>query len=341
MPLLYWQLNIICPEFVPERHNSFLRERSKENAARNLILSHELYKILELFKGHNIRAIPYKGPILAAAVYGNIALRQFKDLDILIRSKDVPQASEVLNLNGYHKVLELTSSQELAFLKIGCERTFANKEGQILIDLHWDFVPRYFSLRLDLEGFWKRLEPISPMGIEVRSFAPEDLLLILCLNAAKEFWKRLILLCDIAEVIRAYPNINWPVVIDRGSKMGLGRVLNITLLLAHEMLGSAIPKEISAKITEDSELRRLVLRIGAELLGDKVKPRSIKDSLMPAKILGSRPGRIKFYLRLGLTPTIEDWTFISLPSPFFFLYYLTRPLRLSKKLVSRFKKSHS
>ena len=31
-----------------------------------------------------IAAIPYKGPVLAAAVYGNLALRTFSDLDILV-----------------------------------------------------------------------------------------------------------------------------------------------------------------------------------------------------------------------------------------------------------------
>jgi hypothetical protein len=35
-------------------------------------------------------AIFYKGPALAAMAYGNVALREFSDLDILMKKEDVP-----------------------------------------------------------------------------------------------------------------------------------------------------------------------------------------------------------------------------------------------------------
>jgi hypothetical protein len=333
MPLLYWQLNNICPEFIPAPDYSFLQKQFNRNAARNLFLLDELCKILKLFEVHNIPAIPYKGPTLAAHVYGNLSLRQFGDLDIVIQRKDVARASEILILQGYSKQYQLTPAQEAAFLKIECEHTFTNNDGQIYIDLHWDFVPRYFSLRLDSENFWEHSESITWSNTKLMSFAPEDLLLILCINASKNIWERLIWLCDIAGLIRAYPKLKWETVTRRASQSGASRMISLSLLLAHDLLGANIPERIMSKIAADSALQRLALQVKQELFTDEIRKQARVNFLRPAKMLERFNDRIKFYLRLGLTPTMEDWTLIDLPRPLFFLYYLTRPIRLAKKYI--------
>jgi hypothetical protein len=336
MPLLYWQLNKTCLEVVPAPYSGLLRERFNRNAARNLCLMDELCKILKLFEAQDIPAIPYKGPALAAHVYENLSLRQFGDLDILVQRKDVARASERLILQGYNKQYQLTVAQEAAFLKIDCEQTFTNDEGQIYIDLHWDFVPRYFSLRLDSQSFWERLELITWGDVTLRSFAPEDLLLVVCINASKNIWERLIWLCDIAGVIRAYPNLKWETVARLASRSGASRMLNLSLLLAHDLLGASIPEWIAKKIAADSEVQSLALKVKQELFADEIREQAGINFLRPAKALERPSDRIKFYLRLGLTPTREDWDFVNLPSSLFFLYYLTRPVRLVKKYILRY-----
>src|SRR5438309_495022 len=84
MPLLYWQLNKICPEALPNEVANDLRQHFHTNAWHNIILSRELLRLLSLFETHGIPAIPYKGPALAASAYGNLSLRQFCDLDVLL-----------------------------------------------------------------------------------------------------------------------------------------------------------------------------------------------------------------------------------------------------------------
>jgi hypothetical protein len=89
---LYQSLNTTCPEAVPKANLAQLRNYFHANAQRNLFLTQELLKLLTLFKTNGISAIPYKGPVLAVAVYGNLALRQFGDLDILVHKRDVLRA---------------------------------------------------------------------------------------------------------------------------------------------------------------------------------------------------------------------------------------------------------
>ena len=56
----------------------------------------ELNKILKLLKANNIDTIPYKGPVLASLAYGDIALRQFQDLDISINQSDIFKTKDIL-----------------------------------------------------------------------------------------------------------------------------------------------------------------------------------------------------------------------------------------------------
>ena len=118
IPLLYWRLSKTCPEAVSTAVLDRLRGDFHANSLRNLSLTRELLKLLNLFEAQGITAIPYKGPAPAAFAYGNLALRQFADLDILIRKHDVPRAKEVFISAGYRSEYRLTRTQEAALSSI-------------------------------------------------------------------------------------------------------------------------------------------------------------------------------------------------------------------------------
>ena len=335
MPLLYRQFKTNFNESVPAEFMERLRDYFYLNAARNHLLTEELCEVLELFERNSIRAIPYKGAALAESVYGDAAFRQFSDLDIFIHREDVAKASGLLHLRDYRKEHKLTNAREAAFIKIECEHLFIRDQGRVFLDLHWGFAPTYFPFKLDSEIMWRRLATIPLGKTHARSFAPEDLLLILSVNAGKESWKHLSSLCDIAELIRAYPNLDWEMIMRQAKRAGVRRMLHVSLLLADELLGAALPGQIIQAIAKERAVRHLVLKIKRELLRNERERSGISRVLKPAKSLDGLPDKIKFHLRLALTPSPEDWTFIRLPERLRFLYYLTRPLRLAKKYVLR------
>ncbi len=335
MPLLYRQLKTNFNESVPAEFMERLRDYFYLNAARNHLLTEELCEVLELFERNGIRAVPYKGAALAESVYGDAAFRQFSDLDIFIDREDVAKASGLLHLRDYRKERQLTNAQEAVFIKIECEHLFIRNQGRVFLDLHWGFAPAYFPFKLDSESMWRRLCSIPLGNIHARSFAPEDLLLILCVNAGKESWKHLSGLCDIAELIRANPNLEWEMIMRQAKETGARRMLHVSLLLADELLGAELPEQIIQTIAEERVARSLGLRIKRELFRNEREASGVSHILKPAKALDGLLDKIKFHLRLALTPTPEDWTFIRLPERFRFLYYLTRPLRLAKKYVLR------
>ena len=108
--LLYYQLSTICPESVPGALLNRLKTRFQANLAHNLFLTAELLKLLSLFENHGIPAVPFKGPVLASSVYGNLSLREFSDLDILIHREDFNKAKDLLLLAGIPTHLSTQSS---------------------------------------------------------------------------------------------------------------------------------------------------------------------------------------------------------------------------------------
>ena len=68
--------------------------------------------MLEDFENHGITAIPYKGPALALQVYGDLKLRSFVDLDVLVRRSDAARAGTLLAARGYRPHLQLSPAQE-------------------------------------------------------------------------------------------------------------------------------------------------------------------------------------------------------------------------------------
>src|SRR4051794_310038 len=61
-----------------------LQKRAGESARSNLQRTRSLLRILDACSEEGIRAVAFKGPLLAALAYGDIGLREFVDIDVLV-----------------------------------------------------------------------------------------------------------------------------------------------------------------------------------------------------------------------------------------------------------------
>ena len=117
IPLLSWNLSRFELDSLPKATFNRLKNEFAAIARRNLFLTGELIKLLNLFRENGIRALPLKGPVLAATTYGNVSLRHFGDLDILISSDDFLAAKDLLRQQGYQPEIDLTASEERKYLR--------------------------------------------------------------------------------------------------------------------------------------------------------------------------------------------------------------------------------
>src|SRR5215813_8155900 len=84
LSFLYNGLRSAGPDLVPRATVEQLGKQFEINLKRSLYLAEELTALIRLFDRHAVDAVPFKGPALAAYVYGGLSLRQFSDLDILV-----------------------------------------------------------------------------------------------------------------------------------------------------------------------------------------------------------------------------------------------------------------
>jgi hypothetical protein len=331
-PLLHWHLSSLCPDQLPEEVASRLRERFTTNSVRNRFLAVELRRVLALFADAGIPAITYKGPTLALAAYGNLALRRFADLDLLLKKQDVLRAKALLVEKSYRPRFDFTTSEESAFLESQYELILDRDRGRISVELHWEVMPKEFAFRLDQERLWQSAERVSLEGATVLTPAPEDLLLILCAHGTKHLWERLGWVVDVAELVGARRGLRWAAVLEGACRARSERMLLLGLSLAHDLLGAALPEDIRGRVRRDASVRALAARVWRWQLGrEAIHPGLVESQVFYLKARERLADRLRYVVRRFAVPTIEDWRWRRLPGWLFALYYVLRPIRLARK----------
>lgn len=332
-PLVYQTLRRI-PEGIPAETLEDLKQRYEHNARRNLKFTAELIRILDCLDTHGIAAIPYKGPVLAETVYGDLTLRELSDLDILVRPASVPRVKVALKDLGYSLNTPFTPAEERAYLKSGYEFVFDGPAGRNLLEIQFAIVPRFYAVDFDLEGFFERALPASAGGSAVKTLCPEDMLLVLCVHAAKHAWIRLCWLRDIAGVVQSQP-LHWDLVNRQARELGIERILGVSLLLAGRWLDAAVPELLLRRWLNDREICGLYDEITQQIPhAEQHNPESLVYFRLMLRLRERTTDKVRFALRLLFTPSAGEWSFVRLPEPLFPLYRVIRFFRLSRRLFS-------
>jgi hypothetical protein len=327
LPLLYWNLNKACQDSVPANTFQELRTNFFQISARNLSLAGELLKVLQQLKEHGITAIPFKGPTLAVLAYGHLSLRQFGDLDIFVPKRDLPRATEVLLSHGYQARNQPNQEHPRDPLAEKYH-TFVRKDGLVGIDLQWMIAGGQFSFQLDHEDWQARLTPVPLAGSAVLSFPPEVMLLILCVHGSKHRWTRLQWVCDVAELLRAHPQMDWERVLGLASQVAGQRMLGLGIVLAHDLIGTVLSAEELKRFTQDKVTESLVRELRTQLFLER---ESVHDSGEPSAFylkLRERwwdKAKYAMYLCVHRKPVAKAQGSRPLPVSLTFLYYLLWP----------------
>jgi hypothetical protein len=321
-------------EAIPPAVISDLRGRYEHNARRNLRFTTELIRILDCLAAKGIEAIPYKGPVLAETVYRDLALREFSDLDVLVRAQDVGSAKEALGQLHYAPNLHLSPSQERAYLQSGYEYTFDGPNERNLLEIQWAIVPRYFAVDLAVEDLFARAAVVEVGGQKMQTLSLEDLFLVLCVHAAKHGWTRLCWLRDIAATA-ALPALNWNLLLGRAWGLGIGRIVDVSLGLADSLLGADVPPKVRDQVRADADGMKLIGPITRRIVeSERYSTESIEHIRLMLQLRERVVDKMRFALRLAFTPSIGEWSVVSLPAPLFPLYRVIRLFRLAARFLA-------
>jgi len=278
-PLLHRALQSgAAPTGVPGPVRARIAEERRATAFRNLRNIGEFERIACALRARGIPVIPLKGLHLADLVYGDISLRPMSDLDILVPRAEVGPAATVLQSLQYGFVEDLSAASAKMPDTTKCNLGLANPGAGTWLELHWSLLEpagRYAPL---VDEVWRAAAPARFGNAETLVMSPELLLLHVCAHLAcgHVFLFSLHGLCDIAEIARAYPSLDWRFVADHGARHGLRRGIGAALRLARDHLGAAIPDQALASLGADTLDPDMLADAMKHLLGSADMPHGLQ-----------------------------------------------------------------
>jgi len=331
-PLLDRHLSAVAPGAAPAAAQEQLKKTCRANTVRCLYLTAELINILRLFQSQTIPAIPYKGPVLAAQAYGDVALREFEDLDIILRQRDVPKAHEIIVSLGYKPKFDWILSPGAAASLVPGEYNYRDESRRAMVELHTEITLRHFPIKPDLDDFIRNLAPVRVSDRDILTFTAEDLLPMLCIHGSKDFWERLSWMADVSELVQSHPALDWDRVLRFAQPLNATRMLNLGLALAASVLGASLPSEISVRVKADRVAGEVAAEVRQRLLSRPFRTLDAAGRFhFRRRMLEGRFDGWRYAMRLAVVPSEDDWEMMRLPRVLAPLYVALRPLRLLQK----------
>jgi hypothetical protein len=256
-----------------------------------------------------IPALPYKGPALAQSLYGDVALREFADLDLLLRADDVLRAHDLLEALGYAPEYVLTARAQAAVLALKSQYHLAlmHRESGIMVELHWKTDARAPVETLSDPPWWQRTADASVAHVRARSFTPSELLLVLCIHGSKHHWASIGWLVDVAELLRREPQLDTEWILSAARRFGSERKLALGLRLARDLLAAPLPQRLESTADSHRALDGVAQRI-VQLAVDPRAPEvgALERLRLDLALFDRMSDRIGHAVDVVFTPTLEE-----------------------------------
>ncbi len=185
-PLFYTKLSQLNNRtLIPAGSLEKLRQAYYLTLSRGMVLYDVFRKAVGVLKANDIDLMVLKGAYLAEKLYGDIALRQFSDIDLLIREDDGEKAQAVLREAGFQS----EDYPMAAFLRqqLGFEHypQMIYKGGAVELHVRLSRPGEHYEILT--ENVWQHAETVTLQGIEVKVPDLTDVLIHTCVHLHKHF----------------------------------------------------------------------------------------------------------------------------------------------------------
>lgn len=344
VPLVYRHLSAVCPEAVPEAQMQVLVTQYGENVLRNKLFADELVKLANAFAAAGVPLMTIKGLALAETVYGDLNLRHFWDLDLLVKPEDWDALPDVLRTLDYHNPADFSPLQDRAFRLGNAAYGFIRGDDKIEIDAHWRLLPKSWTPDIDYAGLWSRATTVNLPAGPVPAMSYEDEIIYLSMHGSKEKWWRLRMLCDFAESLRVRPDLDWDKVLKNAEKQGASRIFLLGVYMAWSWMGAPVPERVLERARSDDTLMNLEnVTWEAFQSNDLTRPTLATFSTYRYRLLPRMKDKLSYVFRVIFMPKARHVGLVKLPEGLFFLYvpiklvhdYVALPIWLFKKKLSQ------
>ncbi len=294
-------------------------------------MSAELIRIMKLLETNGIEALAFKGPALAQMAYGDITLRQYVDLDVLVKKKDIYKIDTLLKVHGYQRVLEITPNQEKVYMKYAHDLGLSHPKSGVHFEMHWSLMDDDYPIQLNLNEIWKNPQVIKINQQEIKTFPTEELLLYLCIHGSKHLWERIEWIKDIDLLIRTQ-DIDWEKVLKEVESSKFETMFYLGLLLSMELLKTPLSENITKRISDIKVLQPLSIFI---LKSWQTPKSAFQKTTAILKLFPGLKKKLSYLNKILIKPSFNEYWYIDFPKGFYWLYYFLRPYLLIKKYFTK------
>jgi hypothetical protein len=242
---------------VPAQVRPLLGSHCRTVIAHNLSLASELAEVVELFEQSGINAIPFKGPAWTKALYGNLAYRHIRDLDIFVDRSEVAQACGLLAQRGY-----VPTKKSTVMPIAHCKDIELRHPGRgFHLELHWSVCEPWHDRRVSGLMLWNAASSTILLNRRMPLPSAENIFFLLAIHGARHRWESLKWLCDIAAALHAFPDLDWGIVLSQASAISRRRMVLLPLALVNQLFQVQLPPSVAKAIEQDAAVASLAAYI--------------------------------------------------------------------------------
>lgn len=334
IPLAYRAMSAAAKkngDLLPAEFLSCLRREYMAIAACNLRATVLLHRLQGLMASNGIRLVPIKGPSLALLAYGSTSMRQFEDLDLIVRREDLLRAVGLLEQEGY-ALREIPSTASRIRYLASLQDWALQKPGEAPhLDLKSVLISHTLAKTETADFMEKSCRPLAMgEGKNLLAPGPEAMLLAVCLDGANEMWAKLSSVADVGMLVSAFPTANWVELLREASSFGQKRSVLVGAHLASLLLDCPLPEAFMAAAREDPAVQRLAGKAAKRMReGLSLRTGIVRQCGFAFQTRERMRDRVRFLSRLLFVPGAMELTRWVLPDVFYPLYSCARPLRLA------------
>jgi hypothetical protein len=199
-------------------------------------------RVLHVLGRRGVTPVLLKGSALRERVYHDPIERSMGDLDLLVASSEIERSMAALRDAGY-----ATESEPLmdAYRLHHFHHVLSHPRG-FIVELHWGLTHPGSGVPLNHEQFVARASICSRgNNAPARVPSPEDLLLHVVSQNEDDAFGLLRRIVDIDRIVARSPSLDWQYVARTASDSGLDVVLAVSVRLAHLLLRTDVPSDLS------------------------------------------------------------------------------------------------
>lgn len=185
-PLLFKKLCLLGnAQLIPVDVITKLQQAYYKTLTRSMVLYEGFIKVVGAFTAADIQVVSLKGVYLSECLYGDIALRQFSDIDMLVREEDGEKCLEILSGMGF--IPYTTNMTEFIDSQAEIVHYKPMVKGDISVEVHIRLHRKSKQYNIKTARFINNAIPVTINKTEVYALQLYDLLIYLCVHLDKHF----------------------------------------------------------------------------------------------------------------------------------------------------------